>query len=159
MTPGAQDSAEGNFLFLPTGLTALAATAHNWTVCLYTDDGGNTGQTLPSLTGNSGCIVHRLDHPLSQWFAPLATGDRGIKALTQMQCSALVATGLLDFVIGHPIAWIPIPIVNLICVADGINTAFSLTRIFDDACLSFLEVTKPAANATTYTGGITIVSG
>ena len=158
-TPGAQDSAEGNFLFLPVGLTALAATAHNWTVCLYTDDGGTTGCTLPSLTGNSGCIVHRLDHPLSQWFAPLASGDRGIKALTQMQCSAVVATGLLNFVIGHPIALMPIPLANLVCVQDGINTAFNLTRIFDDACLSFLEVSKPAANATTYSGLITIVSG
>lgn len=157
-TAGAQDSAEGNFLFVVVGLTVLASGAHNWTVCLYNDDAGS-GATLPSLTGNSACIVHRLDHPTGQWFAPLASGDRGIKDLTQMQCSAALATGLIDFVIGHPIAWMPIPLANLICVADGINTAFSLTRIFDDACLSLLEVTKPATNPTTYNGGITIVSG
>jgi len=158
---GQPDSIAGNFLFLPVGLTAYANTAHNWTVCTYKDQ-ADAASNLPSIAGNPGAvatIVHRLDMPVGTWFCPLETGDTGIKALTAMQCSAAVATGLLDFVIGHAIAWIPIPIVNLICVADGINTAFSLTRIFDDACLSFLEVTKPATNAATYTGGITIVSG
>jgi hypothetical protein len=156
--PGTQDSAEGNFLFMPVGLTALPATAHNWTVCTYKDQAG-VASTLPSLAGWSAAIVHRLDMPVSTWFAPLETGDRGVQCLTQMQCSALVATGLLDFVIGHPIAWMPVPIVNLICITDGINTAFSLTRIFDSACLSFLEITKPAANAAAYNGSVCVVSG
>lgn len=156
-TAGADDSAQGNFLFIETG-TVLPATAHNWTTCLYTDQGGAAG-TLPSLTGNSANIVNRLDHPTSQWFAPLASGDEGIRTLTQMQCSALVATGAVDFVIGHPIAWLPIPAANVACLVDGINTAFNLARIFDDACLSFLEVTKPATSATTYTGTITTVAG
>jgi len=156
-TGGAVDSAEGNFLFVECG-AALGATAHNWTTCLYTDQGGTTGVTLPSLTGNSSCIVNRLDHPTGQWFAPLASGDTGIKALTQMQCSASV-TGTINFVIGHPIAFFPCPIANLIWVYDGINSAFNLTRIFDDACLAFLEITKPATGATTYTGTFDTVSG
>lgn len=158
---GQQDSIAGNFLFMPVGLTPYANTVHNWTVCTYTDQGGN-GSTLPVLAGNPGAvatIVHRFDMPVGTWFAPLETGDTGIQAITAMQCSALVATGLLDFVIGRPLAWMPNPIANMICVADGINTAFNLTRIFDDACLSFLEVTKPAVTATTYTGTISMVSG
>lgn len=158
-TGGTKDSAEGNFLFMVTGLTPLAATAHNWTVCTYTDQSGNTGATLPSVTGVAGGPIHQFDMPLGSWFAPLATGDTGVKALTQMQCSALVATGLLDFVIGHPIAFMPIPIVNMMCVVDGINTAFNLTQVFDNACLSFIELMAPAANATTYAGQVTIVSG
>ena len=158
-TGGAADSAEGNFLFVEVGGTALAATAHNWTVCLYTDQSGNGSATLPSLTGNSGAIVRRLDHPVGQWFAPLATGDTGIQQLDQMQCSASVATGVINFVIGHPIAWMPCPIANLVCVADGINSAFNLARIFDDAALAFLEVCKPATTATTYNGSWTTVSG
>lgn len=160
-TPGQKDSIAGNFLFMPVGLTAYANTAHNWTVCTYKDQ-ADAASTMPSLTGNPGgvaTIIHRFDMPLSVWFAPLETGDTGIKALTQMQCSALVATGLLDFVIGHPIAWLPIPIANVMCVADGINTAFNLTQIFDDACLSFLEVAPPVATATNYSGTISIVSG
>lgn len=158
-TGGAVDSAQGNFLFVEVGGTALAATAHDWTTCLYTDQSGNTGATLPSITGNSAAIVRRLDHPASNWFAPLATGDTGIQQLDQMQCSASVATGVINFVIGHPIAWLPCPVVNMVCVTDGLNSAFNLARIFDDAALAFLEVSKPATTATTYSGSFTTVAG
>lgn len=153
------DYAGGNFLFVEVLQTQLSATGHAWTTCLYTDQDGNGSATLPSLTGNSAAIVRRLDHPTSQWFAPLASGDTGIQQLDQMQCSAAVAAGTISFTIGHPIAWMPCPIINLACVVDGINTAFSLTRVFDDACLAFLEVCKPSATATTYTGMFTTVSG
>lgn len=148
----------GNFLFVEVGDTALAATAHNWTVCTYLDQ-ANAASTLPSLTGNASAIVRRLDHPVQQWFAPLETGDVGIKGLTQMQCSASVATGVINFVIGHPLCWIPCPIINLVCQADYINTAFNLVRVFDDAALAFLEVMKPATTATTYNIGVTTVAG
>ncbi len=156
---GAVDSAEGNFLFVEVGGTALAATAHNWTTCLYVNQAGTAARTMPSLVGNSAAIVRRLDHPAQQWFAPLEAGDTGIKNLTQMQCSASVATGVINFVIGHVIAWLPCPIANGLVVADGINSAFNLERVFDDAALGFLEVTKPATTATTYTGSILTVAG
>lgn len=156
---GSADSAEGNFLFVEVGGTALAATAHNWTVCQYTNQGGATGVSLPSLTGNSAGIARRLDHPVGQWFARLATGDTGIKALTQMQCSAAVATGVINFVIGHPIAWMPAPIANVACLVDGINTAFNLVRVFDSAALAFLEVTKPATSAANYNVQLDFVAG
>jgi hypothetical protein len=158
-TATAADYIGGNFLFVEVDATALAAVAHNWTVCQYTNQASTAGQTLPSLVGNSGTIVRRLDHPLQSWFAPLASGDVGVKALTQMQCSALVTTGAANFVIGHPIAWLPCPLPNMVCVTDGINSAFNLARIFDNACLSFLEVCKPAAGATTFTGSFTSVAG
>ena len=150
-TPGDADSAEGNFLFVEC-TTVLAATAHNWTVCQYTDQAGNATITLPSLTGNSGNIVNRLDMPAGYWFAPLASGDTGIQKLTQMQCSASVATGAINFVIGHPLAWIPISLANQVVLYDAVNSAFGLSRIFDDACLAFLEVAKGATTATTYSG-------
>lgn len=157
-TANAQDSAAGNFLIIETR-AALAATAHNWTVVTYTDESGNTGATLPSVVGNSGAIVNRLDQPVGTWFNPLATGDTGIKALTQMQASALVATGNIDFTIGHPIAFIPIPIVNMIMPIDGLRSALNLERVFDNACLSLLELTKPATSATTYTGSFETIYG
>lgn len=156
-TGTAADYAGGNFLFVEVQ-TVLPATAHNWTVCTYTNQAGSSA-TLPSLTGNSSAIVQRLDHPTNQFFAPLATGDIGVQTLTQMQCSAAVATGAINFVIGHPIAWMPTPIANMVCVMDGVFTAFNLTRVFDSACLSFLEVVKPSATATTYTGTFQTVAG
>jgi hypothetical protein len=60
--------------------------------------------------------------------------------------------------IGHPIAWMPCPLVNIICPVDY-RSLFKLTRIFDDAALTFLEVTKPAVTATTYTGTFATLRG
>jgi len=156
-TAGNPDSIAGNFLMIECR-TVLAAVAHNWTVCTYLDQ-ANAASTLPSVTGNSGNIVNRLDQPIQQFFCPLETGDTGIKALTQMQASALVTTGAIDFTIGHPIAFMPMPIVNIITVSDGINSAFNLARIFDDAAMAFLEIMKPATGATTYNGGFVTVAG
>lgn len=155
-TDGTADSAAGNFLGIEVQ-AALGATAHNWTVCTYTDQNGNAS-TLPSVTGNSAAIINRLDFPLNQWFAPLASGDFGVRALTQMQCSASV-TGTVAFFIGHPIAWLPCVVTNMVTIIDGINTAFNLTRIFDDAALAFLEVNTAVTTAATITGQVSTVQG
>lgn len=152
---GTADSAEGNFLFIECN-TALGATAHNWNACKYTNHAGVSG-TLPSLTGNASNIAWRLDMP-AYWFAPLAAGDRGISNILQMQCSASV-TGGVDFVIGHPIAWITCAIANVLSITDGVNGAFGLTRVFDNACLALLDVAKTATTATNYSGSIVCVAG
>jgi hypothetical protein len=140
--------------------TVLAATAHNWTVCQYTDQAGNTANSFPSATGISACPVGQIDLAVGQgsWFMPLAAGDVGVKALTQMQCSALVATGTISFVVAHPIAFMACPVANLVCTIDGINTAFNLATVFDNACLALLEMPKPATTATSYAGQVTTVS-
>ena len=157
-TTTASDYIGGNFCFPMNPTTILAATAHNWTVCQYTDDAGNTANSFPSIAGVSGCVVGGVDLAAGSWFMPLASGDVGVKALTQMQCSALVATGTISFVVAHPIAFMPCHVANMICVVDGINTAFNLHFIFDHACLSFMEMPKPATTATTYSGMITAVA-
>jgi len=149
----AADYIGGNFLFIQVGGTALAATAHNWTVCTYLDQ-ANAASTLPSLTGNSAAIVDRLDHPVQQWFAPLESGDNGVKALTQMQCSALVATGVVWFMIGHPLGFMSFPVINSVFPFDWLTNRNQGPRVFDGACLAFLEPQKPATGATTYTGAI-----
>ena len=153
------DYAGGNFAFVEVGGTPLAATAHNWTVCRYRNQAGTDAVSFPSMAGASGAIVDRLDHPVSSWFMPLASGDTGVMDLDQMQCSALVATGVITFAIGHPLAWMPCPVANMACTVDGLNTAFSLVRVFDGAALAFLEVSKPVTNATTYTGTARFVHG
>ncbi len=158
-TPGDPDFAGGNFMFVEVGGTALAATAHNWTVCQYTDQDGNATQNAPSMAGNASAIVRRLDHPTGQWFMHLAAGDYGLTRLTQMQCDAAVATGVVNFVLGHPLIFVPCPIANLMCTVDGINTGFSLVRVFDDAALAFLDVIKSNTTATNFAGMIETVAG
>lgn len=149
----------GNFCFPSNPTTVLAATAHNWTVCTYLDETNSAG-TFPSATGVSACVVGGIDLAAGQnsWFMPLAAGDFGVKALTQMQCSAAVATGTIDFVIGHPIAINSCPVANIACLDDGLYTALNLASILDGACLNFLELPKPATNATTYSGLLRTVS-
>jgi hypothetical protein len=156
---GADDYAGGNFLFVEVGGTALAATAHNWTVCQYTNQAGTAAQSLPSFAGRSGSGVRSFDMAIGTWFAPLNGSDVGVQKLTQMQCDALVATGVANFVLGHVIAFLPCPIANMVCVTDGINSAFNLARIFDSAALGFIELNKPAVTATSYTGSFTTVAG
>jgi hypothetical protein len=140
-----------NFGFVEVGGTALAATAHNWTVCTYTDQ-ANAASTLPSLVGNSAAIVDRFDHPVQQWAVPLESGDVGIKAWTQMQCSAAVATGAINFVIGHPIGFMSFPVINSLLPFDWITNRDQAPRVFNDACIAYIEPLKPATTTTTYTG-------
>lgn len=153
---GSIDSAEGNFLFIETD-TQVSATAHNHTVCTYNDQGGGAS-TMPSLAGISSAISGRLDMPLRNWFAPLEAGDRGVLALTQMQTDALVTSGALGFCIGHPIAWAGHPLLNALLVVEGINTAHSLVRIFDDASLALL-LFDPTGNQPFFLGSFTTVAG
>ena len=159
-TQTAENYAGGNFCYPMVVGTTLPNTAHNWTVCQYTDEGGNTAQSFSSVAGLASATssIRHIDLAVGNWFLPLASGDVGVKALTQMQCSALVATGLVDFVVAHPIAFFPCPVANTVSIIDGINTAFNLARIYDNACLYFIEMPKPATTATTYSGVITAVA-
>jgi hypothetical protein len=157
-TPGDVQYAGGNFCFPSNPTTVLPSTAHNWTVCKYTDDAGGTGNNFASVAGLSACAVGAIDLAVNNWFLPLAAGDVGVQKLTQMQCSAAVATGTIDFVIGHPIAVNACPIANIACLDDGLYTSLNLTTVLDSACLAFLELPKPATNATTYSGIVRFVS-
>ncbi|MCA3572352.1 MAG: hypothetical protein IOC86_00435 [Aestuariivirga sp.] len=152
--PAAADHAGGNFLFIEVGGTALAATAHNWTTCLYRNQAGTDNQTLPAVTGNASAIVDRFDMPLNTWFCPLASGDTGVMDLAQMQCSALVATGAVNFVIGHPIGILAFPVINALLPFDWLTSRTQAPRIFNDAALALFEFPKPATTATTYNGMI-----
>lgn len=154
------DYAGGNFLFIQVGATPLAATAHTWGVagggneCLYRNQAGTDNSIMPVLTGNASAIIHRLDHPVGQWFAPLASGDTGIMDLAQIRCSANVATGVVWFMIGHPLGFMSFPVINSMLPFDWLTNRNQAPRVFDSAFLALLEPTKPAATATTYTGSL-----
>lgn len=151
--------AAGNFLFVET-FASIANTAHNWTVCQYTNQAGTANQTIPSFAGTAAQNIGRFDQPANNWFVPLAAGDTGIKALSQMQCSAAVASGSINFVIGRPIAWIPSSVMYLATETGGSVSAFNMCRIFDNACLALI-VPMAASSGTNpnYNGLIDIIAG
>jgi hypothetical protein len=74
-----------------------------------------------------------------------------------MQCSSAALTGAINFVIGHPLAFMGCLVLNVMLPFDGASMAFP--RVFDDAALAWLEVIKPATTATTYSGNVTFVHG
>lgn len=151
-TAGDADYCGGNFLSIECR-TVLPATAHNWTVCTYTNQDGNPA-TLPSITGISSCAANKFDS--ATWFAPLEGSDTGIKALTQMQCSALLASGAIDFTIGHPIAFMVFPLVNMVFPFDWLTNRDLAPRIFDNACLALMQPTTISVSATAFSGHIYI---
>jgi hypothetical protein len=75
-----------------------------------------------------------------------------------MQCSALVATGVLDFNVAHPIAVMPSPIANFTANIDGVASAFNLVNVFDNACLFFLDIQKPTTPGFTWNGWVATCS-
>jgi hypothetical protein len=75
-----------------------------------------------------------------------------------MQCDTLVASGDINFVVGHPIALMGHAQESFNFVYDGINSAFNLSRIFDDAALAFLTV-RTDSNTPQNVGRFTTVSG
>jgi hypothetical protein len=157
-TATATDYIGGNFCY-PRAITVIASTAHNWTVCQYTNQAGTAAQSMPSQAGlATGPGTGQIDLTIPQWYLPLNAGDVGVKALSQMQCSALVATGTMDFCVAHPIAVMPMSVANLTTSIDGVASAFNLVNVFDNACLSLLELTKVGAAGNTYNGLIATVS-
>lgn len=160
-TATAADYIGGNFCF-PSTTTTLAATAHNWTVCQYTNQAGTAAQSFPSAAGlASGTVAKAIDLTAGpgSWFMPLASGDVGVKALTQMQCSVNTITGAIDFVVAHPIGFYPTYVINQIFMIDAVSTAIDqLTNVYDNACISALEVSKPNVGATTYQGKVSFCS-
>lgn len=154
-TATAEDYAGGNFAFPEVGATAYANTAHNWTVCRYRNQAGTDTQSFPSMAGNPGAVAtisDRLDMPLNQWFMPLNGSDSGVMDLDQMQCSASVATGTLNFVVGHPIGIMAFPIINCMLPFNWLTSRNQAPRIFDDACLAMLVLPGPTTTATNFAG-------
>jgi hypothetical protein len=159
-TATAGDYIGGNFMFPAIPTTVLAGTAHNWLTMQYTDQASNTGNSCASKAGVSACVVGGIDlvaGPAS-WFMPLASGDVGVKALTQMQADAAVATGTVDWVVAHPLGYAPSWIANVVCSVDTVTTAVDqLTNVYDNACITAIEPCKPATTATTFAGVVKFV--
>ncbi|CAB4179982.1 hypothetical protein UFOVP1040_16 [uncultured Caudovirales phage] len=157
-TPGAADYAGGNFVYPVARGGALGAFAHNWTG-QYTDQGGNTAQAFATTAGINACQQNRLDLPVNTWFWPLASGDTGVKALTQTACSVATVTGSCEFVLAHPIGIMTFPTANLFYPFDWLTNRDQAPRVMDSACLSMLGLPQPASAAITVGGLIYLTQG
>jgi len=139
--------------------TLLSATAHNITVT-YVDQDGNTAEAAAAYAAPVNGAVNRSPTLTGEWTVILNTPDAGARYITNISQSTITSvTGVSNFSIIHPLAFLPEPIANTPFLIDGINSAFNLERIYDNACLAF--ITPKIANAATIThsGMIRFVSG
>jgi hypothetical protein len=153
--------APGNFL--SGHVTTVLPAATPTLTCDYVDQDGNnvTGPALSTIA--SAAAVHTIPFTVPNWFYPLAAGDTGLRSMQNsgnaFNLSAAMASGVVTWFIGHPIALIPMPAANQAQILDGINSAFNLQRVYDDACLTHLEIAKSATTATSWWGAMQLVAG
>lgn len=152
----ASDYIGGNFLAATTRTTLVAA-AHTLTGITYNNQEG-ASKSAPDIVGNSASPAGVFDMPANTWFGPLASGDVGIKNLTSTNISLSFASGALDFIIAHPIGIMCFPQISQTIPFDWLTMREQAPRIFDNACLSLLQLPSPAASATTYNGTISAVN-
>lgn len=145
-------------VIIPFVSVTLAATGHNLTY-VYTDQDNNTGASSGAVAGRSGAAIGQSDLTAGLWCAPLAAGDTGVRQIESVTFSASPATGQVDHTLAKPLAICPMPAANIAFVLDGINSAFNLVQIQDNACLALAEFYKTATGAATLAGQIQLVSG
>lgn len=129
----------------------------------YVDQDGNnvTGPALSTIA--PAAAVSTIPFTAPNWKYPIDAADVGVRSLQNsanaVNLSAAMASGVVTWFIGHPLMWIPQPTANAAVIIDGINSAFNLVRVYDDACLALLEIAKGATTATNYWGNVGLVSG
>lgn len=150
-------TAPGNFV--ASEVTTAGTTAHTMTLT-YVDQDNNTAEANTAESVDATAVAGRHKGVAGSWFWTLNAGDTGARYLTTVAQSTITSvTGITNIWIGHPLCFVPIPIANVPFIFDGINSAFNLTRIYDDACLTFYTPRVVSAATITHTGMIKLVSG
>ena len=132
--------------------TTSGATAHNVAMS-YTDQDGNTGNTLPvTVACTAPAIVGHITHSGTAAnnygpFLPLASGDYGIRNVASVTISAASGAGQAALVLARPIMTIPLTTVSIATERDFLNQIPSLPSIPDGACLTWLYFAGAATAA------------
>lgn len=118
---------------------AAGATAQNIALS-YTDQDGNTGNTLPvTVAMTASAIVGHISHSgvaANNYgpFLPLASGDSGVQNVATVTMSA-ANTGTFALCLARPLLQIPITTAAVLAERDLVNQLPSMPRIYDGACI------------------------
>lgn len=130
------------------------ATAHNLSMT-YTDQDGNTGNTMPvTVACTASAITPHITHSgtaVNNYgpFLPLASGDFGMRNVASVQLSAASGAGTAALVLAKPILTIPLTTATVASERDFVNQIPSLPRVPDGACLTWLYFAGAATAAST----------
>ena len=142
------------FLVITTASGATAHTLHT-TGFTYTNTTPTAGRTIPGTVAcTASAIVAHVPYSGTAVnnfgpFIPLAAGDLGVKSVENFQLSASSTAGLATLVLCKPLAWINL---NAAFFPQGRDYLFHvppLPRIYDGACLNFLQFAGAATAAST----------
>ncbi len=143
---------------------AAGATAQNIALS-YTDQSGNTGNTLPvTVAMTASAIAGHISHSgvaANNYgpFLPLASGDSGVQNVATVTMSA-ANTGTFALCLAKPLAQITLSVAGLMTEKDLLNQIPSLPVIKDGACLVWVYGAGAAtAASTTFAGGLEWVWG
>lgn len=157
-----------NGVGLRTYLTITAtsgASAHNVAMS-YTDQDGNTGNTLPvTVACTASAIVPHITHSGTAAnnygpYLPLASGDYGIRQVASVTLSAASGAGTGALVLARPLAFLPITTASVASIVDYLNMLPSLPVVKDGACLTLALFSGAAVAASTnFYGGMKTIWG
>lgn len=165
-----QNAGEGACKIFCAVQTVTGATAASLTQLQYTDQDGNTLQSMPTATtvtfipsaaaptANLGArfIVPSTSGATLLWgpYLPMATGDSGARLIANFTTSA-ANTGTFTFVLARPLAVLPVQTAGVTSVYDLVEQVAGLERIRDGACLALYSYAA-ATTAGTYNGGFQV---
>jgi hypothetical protein len=140
--------------------TVLGATTTTF-IPTYMDQDGNTAEVAPASPAFvTASPVNQFPHVGPAWFYQLASADVGVRKLTNLDILSAAPSGNLNVFLAKPLVFVPLPaLANLPVSYSLVNDLFNLPRVFDDACLCWLELQKSATTLTSYNMHAVLVSG
>jgi len=133
--------------------SVAGATAQNIALS-YTDQSGNTGNTLPvTVACTASAIAGHITHSGTAAnnygpFLPLANGDTGVQNVATVTMSA-ANTGTFALCLVKPLLTLPLTTVSVAAERDLMNQLPSLPQVKDGACLTWLYFAGAATAANT----------
>jgi hypothetical protein len=125
--------------------TACGAATPNMRIT-YTDQGGTQGNLTPATLpiGKTAPIIGLIPYSGTGAgkygpFMPLAAGDYGVRSIEQLNLSVSYVSGTLAYCLAKPLLYLPMTTVGVAAERDLLNQLPSLPRVYDGACLAWLE--------------------
>lgn len=121
--------------------TASSATAHNLTVS-YVNQAGTATSVVFAAPATAGTVDGLYPVASTNWFIPLASGDFGVRSVSQTQSSAALAAGVLALILHYPLMMIPGISSNVYVERDSTVQVDALTELANSSqvigCLGML---------------------
>lgn len=121
----------------------------------YTDAAGNAGNTTPTTLpiSNATAPIGQIEYSGTGAgkfgpFIPLAAGDSGIQSVQQFSYSSTHTSGTTNLVLCRPLLTLPMTTIGVAAERDCLNQIFSLPRVYDGACLTWLMYAGAATPVT-----------